>query len=95
MLKNIKKYLKVEHDVEDELIQDFIEWAKALIKAKTGQTFKENDVLYKDLIRLLVAYRYYNRNAIGEKNLSEYPYSITELLKTLAFRGNNDWLREI
>lgn len=89
MLKNIKKYLKVEHDVEDELIQDFIEWAKAFIKAKTGQTFKENDVLYKDLIRLLVAYRYYNRNAIGEKNLSEYPYSITELLKTLAFRGNN------
>lgn len=89
MLKNIKKYLKVEHDVEDELIQDFIEWAKAFIKAKTGQTFKENDVLYKDLIRLLVAYRYYNRNAIGEKNLSEYPYSITELLKTLAFRGND------
>lgn len=89
MLENIKKYLKVEHNIEDELIQDFIEWAKGYIKAKTGQKFKKDDVLYTDLIRLLVTYRYYNRNAIGEKNLSEYPYSITELLKTLAFRGKN------
>lgn len=86
MLENIKLYLKVSHDVEDELIQDFIEWAKAFIKEKTGHDYNENDLLYRDLIRLLVAYRYYNRNAIGEKTLSEYPYAITETLKTLAFR---------
>lgn len=89
MLDSIKTYLKVGHDVEDELIQDLIEWSKAFIKEKTGQEHDENDILQKDLIRLLVAYRYYNRNAIGEKTLSEYPYAITELLKTLAFRGKN------
>lgn len=89
MLDSIKKYLKVDHEVEDELIQDLIEWSKAFIKEKTGQEYDEKDLLQKDLIRLLVAYRYYNRNAIGEKTLSEYPYSITELLKTLAFRGKN------
>lgn len=95
MLDSIKKYLKVDHEVEDELIQDLIEWSKAFIKEKTGQEYDENDLLQKDLIRLLVAYRYYNRNAIGEKTLSEYPYSITELLKTLAFRGKNGWLWQI
>ena len=89
MLDSIKTYLKVGHDVEDELIQDLIEWSKAFIKEKTGQEYDENDILQKDLIRVLVAYRYYNRNAIGEKTLSEYPYAITELLKTLAFRGKN------
>lgn len=87
MLEKIKIYLKIAHDVEDELIQDFIEWAKAFMQQKTGQEFDETDAIHRDLIRLLVAYRYYNRNAIGEKTLNEYPYSITEILKTLAFRG--------
>lgn len=87
MLGNIKKYLKIDHEIEDDLINDLIEWAKAFIKEKTGQDFNNDDYLMRDLLRLLVAYRYYNRNAIGEKTLNEYPYSITEILKTLAFRG--------
>lgn len=87
MLDNIKKYLKIDHEIEDDLINDLIEWAKAFIKEKTGQDFNNDDYLMRDLLRLLVAYRYYNRNAIGEKTLNEYPYSITEILKTLAFRG--------
>ena len=85
MLENIKKYLKITHDVEDDLIQNFIEWGKAFIKKKTGRDFDENDYLMRDLLQLLVAYRYYNRNAIGEKTLNEYPYSITEMLKTMGF----------
>lgn len=85
MLENIKKYLKITHDVEDDLIQNFIEWGKAFIKKKTGRDFDENDFLMRDLLQLLVAYRYYNRNAIGEKTLNEYPYSITEMLKTMGF----------
>ena len=87
MLEKIKLYLKIDHEVENDLINDFIEWGKAFIKEKTGKEFKEDDYLMYDLLRLLVAYRYYNRNAIGEKTLNEYPYSITEMLKTIAFRG--------
>lgn len=87
MLEKIKLYLKIDHEVENDLINDFIEWGKAFIKEKTGKDFSENDYLMYDLLRLLVAYRYYNRNAIGEKTLNEYPYSITEMLKTIAFRG--------
>ena len=89
MLEKIKKYLKVDHEIEDELIQSFIELAKAYIEEKTGVQYAENDAIYEDLIRLMVAYRYYNRNAIGEKTLVEYPYSINEMLKTLSFRGKN------
>ena len=87
MLEKIKLYLKIDHEVENDLINDFIEWGKAFIKEKTGKDFDEKDYLMNDLLRLLVAYRYYNRNAIGEKTLNEYPYSITEMLKTIAFRG--------
>ena len=87
LLIELKKYLKVEHDIEDDLIKDFIELSKEYIQQKTGVQYDENDLIFKDCLRLMVAYRYYNRNAIGEKNLSEYPYSITEHLKTLSFRG--------
>jgi uncharacterized phage protein (predicted DNA packaging) len=87
MLEDIKLYLKVSHDVEDNYITELIEWAKAFIKEKTSQEYDENDYIMRDLVRLLVAYRYYNRNAVGEKNMIEYPYCITEMLKTLAFRG--------
>lgn len=87
LLQEIKLYLKVSHDIEDELIKSFIETSKEYIQQKTGVEYSENDLIYKDCLRLMVAYRYYNRNAIGEKNLSEYPYSITEHLKTLSFRG--------
>lgn len=87
MLEDIKIYLKVSHDLEDSYITELIEWAKAFIKEKTAQEFNNEDYIMRDLVRLLVAYRYYNRNAVGEKTMSEYPYSITEMLKTLAFRG--------
>jgi len=87
MIESIKKYLKIDHEVEDDLINSFIEWGKVYIKVKTGQEFNQDDYIMCDLLRLLVAYRYYNRNAVGEKTLNEYPYSITEMLKTLAFRG--------
>ena len=56
-------------------------------KEKTAQEFNNEDYIMRDLVRLLVAYRYYNRNAVSEKTMSEFPYSITEMLKTLAFRG--------
>lgn len=96
LLIELKKYLKVEHDIEDDLIKDFIELSKEYIQQKTGVQYNENDLIFKDCLRLMVAYRYYNRNAIGEKNLSEYPYSITEHLKTLSFRGaKNGRLRKI
>lgn len=87
MLEVMKQYLKITHSLEDDLIEDFIEWAKDFIEEKTGVEYCEHDTIQRDLIRLLVAYRYYNRNAIGEKTLNEYPYSITEMIKTLAFRG--------
>lgn len=87
LLEEIKSYLKVQHDIEDDLITNFIEFSKEYIQQKTGVEYNENDLIFKDCLRLMVAYRYYNRNAIGEKNLSEYPYSITEHLKTLSFRG--------
>ena len=43
MLEKIKLYLKIDQEVENDLINDFIEWGKAFIKEKTGKDFSEND----------------------------------------------------
>lgn len=82
----MKIYLKVSHSIEDTYIAELISWAKQFVKEKTGIEYSDTDLTYRDLVRLLVAYRYYNRNAVGEKPLNEYPYSIKEMLKTLGFR---------
>lgn len=94
LLNEMKLYLKVGHCVEDDLIESFIETAKEYIKQKTGVEYSATDLVYKDCMRMIVAYRYYNRNAIGEKNITEYPYSITEMLKTLSFRKDKNKVPE-
>lgn len=90
MLDDIKQYLRVTHNLDDEMLNGLIATAKQLIIEKTGIEYKEGDGAYLMLIRFLVAHFYENREAVGEKAMSEMPYTIQHLMVHIALRGEYD-----
>ncbi len=88
MLSDVKEYLKINYYDEDELINALIKTAKQLIKDTTGVSYNEADEVYKLLIRYLAAHYYENRQAVGEKNMTELPYTIQHLMAHIGVRGD-------
>lgn len=88
MLSTIKAYLKLSHGFEDELLNAFIQTAMQLVKDTTGVKYNEADEVYKLLICYLVAHYYENRQAVGEKNMTELPYTIQHLMAHIGVRGD-------
>lgn len=88
MLNTIKAYLKLNHSYEDELLNAFIKTALQLIEGITGVKYNEADEVYKLLVCYLVAHYYENRQAVGEKNMTEMPYTIQHLMAYIGVRGD-------
>ena len=88
MLDTIKAYLKLNHSFEDELLNALIKMALQLIEGVTGVKYNEADEVYKLLICYLVAHYYENRQAVGEKNMTEMPYTIQHLMAHIGVRGD-------
>lgn len=87
MLDKIKNFLRISHSIDDNYLNESIELAKELIKQKTGVAYSTNDLIFEKAIMMLVAYYYDTRTIITEKSVYTLPYTVDELLKTLAFRG--------
>ncbi len=90
MLEDIKQYLRISHNLDDNMLEGLIKAAHQLIIEKTGTTYKEGDEAYLMLVRFLVAHFYENREAVGQKAMSEMPYSIQHLMVHIATRGEYD-----
>lgn len=90
MIERIKSYLRISHDLDDELINDLINTAVSIITEKTGVEYNEDDMIYNQALIMLVSYYYDNRTIITDKSVNTLPYTVDELLKTLAFRGGYD-----
>ncbi len=89
-LEEIKQYLRVTHNYDDELIAELIEEAKMYIKNVTGVEYNPNDIQYRQCIRFLVQQRYDIREAMSEKTITECYYTITNLLYHISLRGENN-----
>jgi uncharacterized phage protein (predicted DNA packaging) len=87
MIDRIKNYLRIAHDLDDEILDDLIKTSKSIISEKTGVEYNENDPIYSQALLMLVSYYYDNRTIITDKSVNTLPYTVDELLKTLAFRG--------
>ena len=90
MLEKIKNYLRISHDADDEYLRNSIETVKEFITRKTGVKYNENDMIFNHAVIMLVAYYYDTRTIISDKAVNTLPYTVDELLKTLAFRGEYD-----
>jgi len=87
MLKEVKEYLRINHDIDDNYIGSLIDLSKEFIKTKTGVEYDKNDTLYKQAILFCVAHYYDNRTSIIDKAIVEVPYTLNEFIKTIGFRG--------
>ena len=90
MLEKIKAFLKLNNNIEDELLETLITAAKQLVKSVTGIEYNEADEIYKLLICYLAAHYYENRQVVGEKNMTQMPYTIQHLMAHIGVRGENE-----
>ena len=86
-LIEIKKYLRVSHNIDDDFITELIESEKMYVKNVTGVEYSVDDLQYNQLIMLLVHQHYYNRGATSEKGVNEMPFSANSLLNHIGLRG--------
>lgn len=63
-IEEIKKYLRIDYDCEDEEIKAFVSAAEEYLK-NAGITAKPESELYKLAVKLLVSNWYSNRIPIG------------------------------
>ena len=87
-VEEIKQYLRVSHNYDDELLSELIEEAKMYIKNVTGVEYNPSDMQYRQCIRFLVQQRYDVREALSDKPKSECDYTITNLLTHISLRGS-------
>lgn len=90
-LEKVKGHLRISHDLEDEQIQDYLEWAKSdVIEAVYDGRDPlldiqglEVDPSYRRAVIMLTSYYYENRLTISEVNQHESPFSVTHAIQTL------------
>lgn len=93
-LDTIKEHLRVNHSLEDNLIEQYLEWAKSVIinavfdsyDSNLDKELLEKDTTFKMGCTMLTTYYYENRLSISEVNQHDNPYSVLHAIQTL--RGN-------
>lgn len=87
-IDDMKKFLRIYHNQDDKSILESIEFAKEYIENATDVKYNEKDLMYRDLIKFIVAGRYNNRTPITDKNAAEVPYTIQNMLTYISIRGD-------
>lgn len=86
-IDEVKEYLRVSHNLDDDFISELIEAEKMYIKNNTGVAYNVNDYQYNQLIKMMVHQHYFNRGGISETVQTEIPYAINNLLEHIKVRG--------
>lgn len=90
-IKRIKSHLRVPHDLEDEDIGDYLEWAKHDVTEAVFDSQDlnldvvglEEDISFKKAVTMLTSYYYEHRLSLSEINIKEAPFSVTHAIQTL------------
>ena len=91
---NIKAYLRITHNVDDNFITSLIETSRAFIKEQTGVEFIAGDKVYEQCVLFLVAHLYDNRASVTEKAITEVPYTLDALIRHIKIRGSIEAVEE-
>lgn len=85
----IKEHIRIDHSFEDDLLDTYIEWAKAEIKdsVSTSENLNENyfadNPHYERAVTLLTAHFFENRLPMTEVNLNNVPFGIMSAVHKL------------
>lgn len=90
-LDKIKGHLRIPHDLEDEQLQDYLDFAKNdVIEAvydsqdvRLNMTDLEKDPSFKKAVIMLTSFYYENRLIISDVSLKESPFAVTHAIQTL------------
>lgn len=90
-LDSIKSKLRVPHDLDDDDIKDYIEWAKSDVIEAVYDSYDKNldkesleqDITFQRAVTMLTIYYYEHRLSISEINIRESPFSVTHAIQTL------------
>ena len=91
-LETVKLHIRVPHNLEDSLIEDYIEWAESTViesvttEDKADKEYLENNTQFKKAVTMLTGFFYEQRMPIGEIRAEELPYSVQDAIQKL--RGN-------
>ena len=86
-LSDIKAYLRITHDIDDNFITSLVEISKAFIKEQTGVDFVEGEKVFEQCVLFMVAHLYDNRASVTEKATTVIPYTLDALLRHIRIRG--------
>lgn len=84
---DIKSFLRVTHSEDDAVLGVLLNTAKSFAQVKTGVEYQTGDLLYEQLLKYLVQHFYDNRSSLNDRQSVEMPFTITELIKTITYRG--------
>lgn len=84
-LSEIKTYLHIVTDVDDELLQSLQQAAQLYITNTTGKAYDDTNELHKLLCKLLIVCWYEHRDAIDTtQGAAVIPHSVDALLNHIA-----------
>lgn len=85
----IKRYISIEHDDDDQLLENLLARAKIYIKNQIGKIDENNSDMkeqYQQACSLLVQHWYDNRESFRIGNNSyEIPYSLDSIVRQLKY----------
>lgn len=100
-LEKIKKFLRVTHSEEDELIDNLAATAEKLIIQNTGKNTKQEadgtskviteDEIFRVGVMQLTAHWYENRGIISDKSINTIPVSVDYIMSHIMLDGEYIW----
>ncbi|MDT2438316.1 head-tail connector protein [Enterococcus avium] len=81
-LSELKNYLRIDHDLDDALIETLQDVAEKYIYGAIEVTATD-DERFDYAVTLLVSHWYENRIATSEKAFAEIPFGVTALIHQL------------
>lgn len=82
VLAELKTYLRIDHDLDDELLKMLMFTAEEFILGSI-EVEKTDDERFNYAVTLLVSHWYENRIATSEKVFAEIPFGVTALIHQL------------
>jgi len=89
-LEEAKKWLRIDGDYDDSIIEMLIGAAELYLKNATGKNFDSSNRLAKLLCWVLIVDWYENRDLIGQRPSDEVRYTIQSMLAQLEYAPDSD-----
>ena len=89
-IEDVKRHARVSHSLEDEIISEYLNWARSSVKSSLGsdETLELTNLYesfeYRKAVIMLANHFYDNRLVLNERNMREQPFSVMDSIQKLS-----------